>query len=172
MALSVVQAGMQMASARAQAQAQRQQGEAQKNYYNYLAAQNDQQAIIAERTGKAQSRAIQDVQKFQGRRLALSNAEFRASQEAALAASGVPLSSVTAGDISRNTASKQALDEALLRHNADVQSFQSIVGSQNRAFSLRSQAGSFRVAGENSAFAGRLSARNTLLAGGARAPGS
>lgn len=167
--LTGLQVGMRIASARAQAQAIAQQGAAQNKYYQYLADVNEQQALLAERTGKAQSRAIQDVQKLEGRNLKLSQAEFRSKQQAALAASGVPLSSVTAGDIDKNTVNKQALDEATLRFNADIRSFEAITSSQNRAFSLRSQGQGFRVAGRNAITAANFNARSTLLGGVASA---
>ena len=161
--LTVAQAGLQIASGIAQAKAQRAQGEAQNNYYNYLADVNQQQALIAERTGRNQSKVNQDVQMVQGKRLAISQAENRASQSAALAASGVPLSSVTAEDISKTTFTKQALDENLLRYNADVRSYEAITGSMNQAFGLRSQGAGYRAAGANALTAARLNSRSTLL---------
>ena len=167
--LTAVSTGLRIASAVAQSRAIAQQGEATNKYYQHLAEVNNQQAILAEKTGRAQSRAIQDVQKLEGRNLKLSQAEFRAKQQAAMAASGIPLSSVTAVDIDKNTVSKQALDEVTLRFNADVRSFTAITDSQNRAFGLRSQGQGFRIAGANALTAARFNSRNTLLGGVASA---
>jgi hypothetical protein len=145
-----------------QANSIRQQGQAQNNYYQYLAAQNEQQAQLAERTGAAQSHAVQETQKLQGQRLKTSQAEFNASQQAALAANGI-YGSVTASDIQRSTASKQALDENLLRFDADTKSYEATVGAQNQAYSLRSGAAGYRAAGANSLYASKIAARNSLI---------
>lgn len=164
-AFAAVSAGLQLASSFARSRAIRAEGEAANNYYQYQAKVQEQNAILAERTGKAQSRAIQDVQKLKGRQLKLSQAQFRASQEAALAASGIPLSSVTSGDIARSTINKQALDEATLRFNSDVRSFGALTGAQNQAFDFRTRANTNRIAGQNAIYSSRVNARNTLLGG-------
>lgn len=163
LALTAVSTGLQIASGVAQARATRAEGEATNNYYRYLADVNEQQAALAERTGRAQSRAIQDVAKLKWRRLAETQVEFRASQRAALAASGVPLSSVTAEDISRSTISKQALDRATLRFDADTRSYEAITQAANQAYGLRSQASGFRTAGANALTAAKARARGTLF---------
>lgn len=164
-----VSAGMQMMSAYSQAQTIRAQGEATNNYYQYLAKQNKQQALIAERTGKRRSRLIQDAGKLEGKKLVLTNAEFRASQRAALAASGISVDSVTAGDIQRSTISKQKLDEASLRFKTDIDSYEAITSAQNRAWALRSQAQGYRVAGANVLAQSKYSSRMTMLGGIANA---
>jgi hypothetical protein len=161
--MMVASAGLQLASGIAQANAQRAQAEQQNKYYNYLADVNEQQALIEEKTGRAQSRAIQDVQMLEGKRLSQSNVKFRASQAARLAASGVPLSSVTADDIYKETMTQQQLDENLLRYNADVRSWEANQGAAISAYGLRTQASGYRTAGRNALAVGRYSARGTLL---------
>jgi hypothetical protein len=154
---------MQLFSGIAQARAIRAEGDAANQYYNYQAKVAEQNAILAERTGKAQAQAIQDTQAIQGRQLKESNVEFRASQSAALAASGIPLSSVTAGDIQRSTVSKQALDESLLRYNADVRSWEALTGAQNQAYGYRANASNLRASGAQAKYASQLQARSTLI---------
>lgn len=156
-----VYSGLQLASGIAQARSIRAEGEATNSYYQYLAQQNQQQAILAERTGAAQSKAIQDTQKLQGRQLKISQAEFNASQQAALAANGIV--GVTASDIAKSTFSKQALDENILRYNSDVKSYESVVAGQNQAYGLRSQATGFQAAGAQAKYASQIQSRNTLL---------
>ena len=158
-------AGMQMYSGIQQARAIRAEGDAANNYYQYNAKISEQNALLAERTGRAQSTAIQNTQAIQGRQLKESNVEFRASQEAALAASGIPLSSVTAGDIQRSTVSKQALDEATLRFNSDTRSWEALTNAQNNAYSNRVQATGYRASGLQAQYASRVASRNTLIGG-------
>jgi len=162
-AFSFISAGLQLASGFAQAKAIRAEGDAAQNFYNYNAKIAETNALLAERTGTAQSRIIQDVNALEARKLKQSNVEFRASQQAALAASGITLSSVTASDIEKSTVSKQALDEATLRQNADARSYEAIVGAQNQAYGYRTQATGFQAAGAQAKYASRLQARSTLI---------
>lgn len=168
-AFTIASSALTVASSIAQANAIKAEGEASQNYYNYLAQTNEQQALLSERTGRAQSKAVQDVQAIKGKQLKQSQAEFRSSQTAALAASGVGISSVTAMDIDRNTLTKQSLDENLLRYNADIQSYEAKTGAANQAYGLRSQASGYRTAGANAREVSRYEAGGTLLGGFASA---
>lgn len=160
---TAVSAGLQLMGGFAQASSIRAQGQAAQQYYEHNAKIAEQNALLAERTGRLQSRVIQDAQAIEGRKLKTGQAELRASQAAALAASGIPLSSVTAGDIERSTLSKQALDEASLRYNADARSWEALTGAQNQAYGLRTSAAGMRAAGQQARYASQISARNTLL---------
>jgi len=162
-ALAAVSAGLQIYSGIQQSHAIRAEGDAANSYYQYNAKVAEQNAILAERTGVAQSRAIQDTQSVEGRRLKMSNTEFRSSQIAALAASGISLSSVTAGDIERSTISKQQLDESLLRHGADVRSWEAITQGQNQGYANRVNAAGYRASGAQAKYASQLNARSTLI---------
>lgn len=163
--LAGVSAGLQLYSSMQQAKSIRAEGDAAKSYYDYNAKVAEQNAILAERTGLAQSRSIQDSQAIRGKQLKYSQAELRASQAAALAASGISLSSVTANDIERSTVSKQALDESLLRHEADTRSWEALTNASNQAYSNRVQATGYRASGLQAQYASRLNSRATLISG-------
>jgi hypothetical protein len=90
-----------MSSAKAQAESMRQQGA----------------AIVAQ--GEKQSELVEDVAKYEGKMQAEKSAQLSSSQRAALAANGVDLSSGTAEDLTLNSMSKSAQDEAAIRYNAD-----------------------------------------------------
>lgn len=164
---TAIQTGLQIASTIQQANAQRAQGEAQNAYYQHQARIQEQNALLAERSGAAQSKAIQDVQRLEGRNLKYDQARFRASQRAALAASGITLDSGTAGDIIRDTTFSQAMDESLLRYGSDVKSYEALTGAQNQAYGYRSEAAGNRAAGLNARYAGQIASRSTLMGGAA-----
>ena len=67
------------------AYSQVQEGKASKNYYNYLADQNEQQGAYALKTGQRQSESIQEQAKAEGKQLSKDQARFSSSQVAQLA---------------------------------------------------------------------------------------
>ncbi len=109
------------------AYAQMQQGQMQQDMYNFQADQILQQ-------GEEQAKAVRK----QGR-------QVLASQQAAMAANGMALDSVTADDISYDTLKQSSLDELLIKYNANVNAFQA------------------RQAGKNAKTAARINATNTLI---------
>lgn len=153
--------GAQLASGAIQARNEVAAGNAQNSYYQFMANQNVQQAEMVRKTGEAQSRVIQDVAKTQGRAQAEDAAKLRSSQKAALATAGV--SGVTSEDVAKDTYRTQLLDEAMLRYNADVNSYQATEGAKANAYGLESQAQGFRYAGANAKAAGKRNAFSTIL---------
>lgn len=125
-----------------------------------MAEQNNRVAEITERTGRKQAELTQDVAKYQGRQFAETTAQERASQKAALASAGV--TGVTAEDIGNTTLRNQLLDEAALRYNADVQSYEQLTGATNQAYSLRSEAAGYKGAAKNELYSAKLRSRSTL----------
>ena len=155
--------GLQLASGYQQAQAQKAAGQAEGNYYDYIAEQNKQQGEIALRRGAKQSEIIQEQAKGEGKKFKQQAAEFTAGQKVALAASGVPLSSVTAQDIEKSTMSKIQADELALRYNADLRSWGVTTDAKYQKWSSDVAAGQNEYAGRYSKYAEKINARNTIL---------
>lgn len=142
---------------------QYQEGKATDRYYQAQADANNQQARILENRAQRQSELIQDSAKAQGKQLAIENAQLRGSQAAILAANGIDASSVTGTDIISDTISKQKLDEATLRLNADYRSYETMEQGRFDAFKLNTEAQQLRMAGKNAKLAGRNRAFSTLI---------
>lgn len=136
-------------------------GRAEQNYNNAQAFQQDQQGKMALQQGERQSTAIQDTAKIQGKQFKTEAAQYNASQRAALAANG--LQGVTAEDIQSDTINKQKLDEAAIRYNADVKSWESNENAKNENYAYQEQAKGYRNAGRNARAAGKREAFTTLL---------
>ncbi len=150
-------------------------GAAQNGYYNYMANNSNTEAkyALAEgeqavKQGELQSKVIQDTASQEGKQLKTNQAEFNASQKAALAASGVY--GVTAQDITNNTLSKEKLDEMTLRYNADVKSYEATTnaGYQNQAKKYQAwqsniQADQYRYQGKYALYSGKVGAFSSLL---------
>jgi hypothetical protein len=160
---AVVSVAMQAYAGHRQAQAQKAAGEAQSNYYDYLAESSRRQGDAELQKGQMQSEIIQDAAKEKGKLLKTRGAEVAASQKVALAASGVPLSSVTAEDISRSTQGKITADALMLRHNADLKGWQAMTDAGYKKWEADTKAGQYGYASKYSAYAGRVNARNTYL---------
>lgn len=152
-----------IASGGAQAYSQYQEGKATKDYYDAQARARDTQAKITEDRAQRQSTLIQDTAKAEGKTLAEQNAAFAASQKAILAAAGIDVSSVTGTDIISDTARKQKLDEATLRYNANIRSYETTEAGKFEAFALREEGKQLRFAGKQAKAAGRNQAIGTLL---------
>lgn len=153
--------GLTIAAGVSKAAGQRQAGEAQGEYYDYLAEISRQEGEIALRTGAKQSELIQDVQKEEGKQLKKTQGQFAASQTAALAAKGVE--GVTVEDISNTTAENQKLDELQLRYNADIRSWGVTNEASYKNWTAKSKATQFEFSGANARQAGKTAAFNTLL---------
>lgn len=106
---------------------QYQQGKAEQEMYNFQADQILQQGVQQAAEVKKQGR------------------QFLASQQAAMAANGMALDSLTAEDISKDTLTQNSLDEILIKYNAYNNAFQA------------------RKAGINSRIAGSTKAATTLM---------
>ena len=157
----VIAAGLTIGSGIYNAFNQYQEGVAAKKYYDYQAGQAQQEGQLALQQGQKQSELIQDTAKVQGKQLATSQAEFNASQRAALGASGNIGGS--AEDVINSTFTKQQLDESLLRYNANVNSWQTTESAKYKNYALGVQADQYRYAGKNAKYAGKTKAFSTLL---------
>lgn len=157
----VIVAATQAVAGGMQAYGQYQEGVAQSKMYQFQADQNRMEGNLTVARGQKQSELIQDTSSKEGKRLKVSQAEFNASQRAAMAASGV--TGVTAQDIAGNTLDKQRLDEATLRYNYDTKSYEVTEGAKYQKYALDVQADQLGFAAKNAKTAGKRKAFSTLL---------
>lgn len=137
------------------------EGVAADKYYQYQADQTNQEAAAVMRQGEQQSNLIQDTAKSQGKELKFGQGEFNASNKVLAAAMGMSGGSLE--DAVSNNLNKQQMDEALLRYNADVKSWETREGAKNKNWALGVQADQLRYAGKNAKSAGKRQAIGTLL---------
>lgn len=179
--------GLQALGGYYQAEAERQAGEAKQRYYDFLAGQNEAQAVTVQKRGEEQATAISGTSAVDESNLDRNANRVVGQQRAALGASGVTADSVTAEDISRDTSKTHALDKAALRYDADSKIWAARTAAEDTAKGLRDQAAQFRVAGANARSGADVAANASLLgsatsvadtwyrfsqAGGGRSPGS
>jgi hypothetical protein len=120
------------------------QGETQKNYNNYLAAQSD-----------ADARAEVAAATVEAERIRKAGRKQRSEAIAALAASGV--------DVNSSTALK--IDQEIAR-GAEEDAFLTIAGGNDRSARLNAEAGGARTAARNAKTAGYVNAASSLLVAG------
>lgn len=159
--MTVLAVGTTVAAGAYSANSQYQQGLAQKNYYESLAAQSREQGKLAISESERQSTLIQDTAKEEGKRLKESQAEANASTRASMAASGVY--GGTAEDILSSNISKEQRDEALLRYNADVKSWEEITQGRYRKWASDIESENYEYAGRQAKKTGKRQAIGTLL---------
>lgn len=138
-----------------------QQGAAQNSYYKYLAENSRLEGEYAIKQAEAQSTSVQNQAKEQGKQLSKSQAEFNASQRAAMAASG--LTGVTAEDITSSTFTKEQLDKSLLLYNADIKSWEGNTKGAYAKWAANVQADQYSYQGKAAFKAGQTGAWTTLL---------
>jgi hypothetical protein len=155
--------GLQVAGGATSAEASIQSGKAQQRYYDYLAGQNERQAADVLDAGDKQTSFIQDSAASETKNLRASQRVFEGSQKVALAANGVPLSSVSAEDLARDTWKREEMDAEAVRYNADTKSYETQMQARAQATALRTQAGGYRMAGRNAKRAGDMGAVTSLL---------
>lgn len=156
-----VVAALTVASGVTQAYGDYKSGIATQKYNQYQADVSRQQGALGLQQAEIQSRLIQDSAKGQGKQLKTNQAEFNASQRAALSAAGV--NGVTAQDIVSDTFNKQQLDEQTLRYNADVKAWEVNTNAANQNWALNEEANQFEQAGKNAKKAGKTKVFSTLL---------
>ena len=139
-------------------------GKSQRDYYNYIADQNKQQAETAIKIGEARSNASQDYGAIEASGAGKRAASISASQTAAQAANGVA-GSVTAADVLSDTATKANMDQQLIRYNADQKSWEAKTNADYQSWDYRNQEGQNRVAGKNAYNAAKIQSRTSLLQG-------
>ena len=120
------------------------QGETQKNYNNYLAAQSEADARAETAAATVEAERIRKAGKRQ-----------RSEAIAALAASGV--------DVNSSTALK--IDQEIAR-GAEEDAFLTIAGGNDRSNRLNAEAGGARTAARNAQTAGYVNAAGSLLQAG------
>ncbi|WP_313248994.1 hypothetical protein [Stenotrophomonas acidaminiphila] len=120
------------------------QGQTQKNYNNYLAAQ-----------AEADARAEQSAARVEAERIRKAGKQQKSEAIAALAASGV--------DVTSGTALK--IDQEIGRASSE-DAFLTLAGGRDRAARLNADAQGSRMAGSRAQTAGYLNATNTLLVAG------
>lgn len=118
-----------------------QQGQDMSNYYSYLANQQSAQAMSDMKTGSIQA---SNYSRQAG--------EFRAAQQATMAANGVSGDSASAQDVISDTAAKQKLDEDTILYNANM-----------RAYTANNQANVYRSAAVNATQAANSRALGSLI---------
>jgi len=141
------------------------QGKDQRDYYNDLASQNEEQAIQTLDTAKINrayifdeaSRQTEDVQEQLG--------QILGSQKTVMAGSGLSLSSKTAEDLARSTINAENEDELAIRYNAESSANELMRQSYLESYNLKKQASSYRKAGKKAYQAGKLGIFSSLLGG-------
>lgn len=157
-------AGLAMGGSALSAFEQGQAGKAQANYYNYLGAQANTNATLAQARAKADIRNIgmDEFQQTQGvtRRLT----QTIGAQKAGLV-SGAGASSRTAQDLIKDSMEGANLDELAIRYNADQRSRMAQIGADTQSMNYRAQAGGFGMAAINARNAAGMGQFSTLLGG-------
>lgn len=144
-------------------ESQMKQGKSQQAYYNYLAKANDVQAQEVERTAETQTGLIQDAARVESRNLTRQGKRLAGTQKAVQAANGVGGGSVTSEDIERDTMTREELDQAALRFNADSRAWETLTSAKATARGLRQQGIQFQYAGANAMEAAKINANTSLL---------
>ena len=156
-------AGVQLAGGMYSAYQQRQAGKMEQSYYNMLATNADKQAEAAQLVAGNKVTAIQNRAAFDSGSLKDQVKGVEGSQKVELAAAGVGAGSVTAEDIARDTMTKAAMDEALIRYNADMASDETLRQGKFEALDLKNQAIGYRMAGKNARRTAKTNSYSTLL---------
>lgn len=143
-------------------------GKDERNYYNMSANTDEAQAKIVKIQGDRAVTNTQDKAAFDNERLHDQVASVEGTQKVALAANNVGAGSVSAEDIARDTMTKSAKDEALIRYNADSESDAINKDTNFQVGSLNEQARQKRVAGKLAVKAAKRNAFSTILGASAQ----
>jgi hypothetical protein len=132
---------LQIAGGVAGAENARQEAQSNKDYFDYLAANEEKKSgYVQEAAGRQTKQLRANVSALEG------------TQAVNQAASGVGGGSVTSENIAMDTFRKEKLDEMAIRYNADMESF----GNKNKARE-------YRMAGDNAIEAGKVKANMSYL---------
>jgi hypothetical protein len=145
------------------AYSQGKQGVDNKEYYNYLATEDEKYIPEIQKTARQQTGLIYDSAARtteQSRKDIYSNI---ASQKAALAGNNISLSSKTAEDIARSTANVEAQDEMAIRYNADLSAWQVNKEAANTISKLKSESQAYKMSGDNALTSGILNGVSSLF---------
>lgn len=147
-----------------QAYGQYQEGSSSNKYYQYLAGQSRLQGEAAVTRAQRQAEVVQDSAKLEGKEQAVKTAQTAGAQRAAMAAMGLDPTSVTGQDVTLDSYSKAKLDEAMIRRNADLQTWSLTEEGKFSKWAADQQADQYSVAGKQAKRAGKIGAFTTILA--------
>jgi len=140
-------------------------GRTNKQYYNYLASENEDQSREILSTAREQKGLIYDTAARQTEALRQGLKSLGAKQKTAIVGSGISASSKTAEDIARSSSNVEAEDELAVRYNADMSAWSTMKQAKSQSNQLLSQAKGYRQAGENAEKAAGINAWVSLLGG-------
>ena len=164
--LTTVAAGSYAAYGQVQA------GKAQQRRNEYDAQLADVQAGLVRRTAEQKKTVEQIGAAEASKSLAQRTRELAGRQKATAAASGVGGGSVTTADIAKDTVTKEALDQAAIKYNADVSSWSIEEEARGKEWALKNRAKQFRMAGKEAVKASKIAATSTLLSTASSVAGS
>ena len=141
-------------------------GNAEKNYYSYLAGTANQNAALSLAAGESEARTVGAEEFQQERSLNNQGRAVAGAQRVALASGGAGVGSKTAEQLSADTSSKMALDEQALRYNADVKMKNVLIRGQMGAINDENAAAGYGMAGNNAVSTARTNAFSTILGTG------
>lgn len=156
-------AGAQGAAGITQAYGQYQQGKMNESYYNYLGDQTKKQAELVDEATGEQLASINFDASRQNKQVVENSNQTISSQKAAMAANGVYSDSGTFSDIINDSVDKQAMDEAMVKYNADQSSWQVKRSDINQKLELKTREIDYRTQGKNARVAGNMNAFGTLV---------
>lgn len=148
------------------------QGKSMEAYYNYLAQENEKEAVRVMGRAQDEKKLINYQQSQEQHKLVSDTSTLEGTQKATMAANGVYSTSVTAEDIARDTQNKKVMDEMAIRYNADTKMWETQKAAEDTAASLRSNASLNRMAGRQAFKSGQLGAWASLLGGAGQIGGS
>ena len=142
---------------------QKQAAKSQKAYNDYEASLADTQAMLVRRTAEANKKITTGAAVDESKILSQQTARLKGKQTAVAAASGIGGGSVTTADIAGDTISTEAMDQAAIRYNAEVQNWGTEEEAKLNEWQLKNKAKMYRKAGKNAVTAGDINATSTLL---------
>ena len=138
------------------------QGQATKNLMNYQA---QAKAVEAQQTAdfaKANISGVQDQAALTATMLRRRQAEQTGQQTAAEGAQGIG-GSKTAGDIAKDTFTKQQLDQMTLQYNANVKSWGITNQANQKIWALNAESSQFSLGAKNAETAGNIATVGSIL---------
>jgi len=142
---------------------QGQAGKAEKARNEYEAQLAETQAALVRRTAEQNKKLTQGNAAEASKTLAQRTMELEGTQKATAAASGIGGGSVTTADIASDTVTKEALDQAAIKYNADINTWNIEEEAKSNEWMLKNKAKQYRMAGKNAVDASKIAATSTLL---------
>lgn len=139
------------------------QGDATGAYYDMLAKQNEYDAKTVRERAKQQEGEIQYAASLDENKISAETKKLEGRQKTVMAANGVFGDSVTAQDIARDTVTKEAMDKAVIRYNANTKSWATELDAIDTAYGLKKESAFNRLAGNQARRASRTEALASLL---------